>query len=318
MRYERNLQAQLRERYRQLFKVGFTTYKREMEYFRKYILGIPALSAIVNAIQRAEPDLDPDKWYSEKFQKRDYDFPESEIGRAKVIWRIIERIASGDLDAVQVSFVFPDSTPNKNARMRLVTEQLIEPFLNFLEYRIGTESDMLYLLDKVKRRIEFFDKERLYEESMAANGRHREGVYDRYVRQFLFDQGIDYPFSQPRSASGEADIVGGLETDDPLVSEIKLYDGDSYGVPYLAQGFNQALQYAKDYGKTSAYLLIMNLSDQNLHMPSDEDVQIWPPRLHSTGVTVYVVVVRAKPLPSASRRDKQTTKRVSRDDLIRS
>jgi len=198
-----------------------------------------------------------------------------------------------------------------------VTEQLVEPFVNFLEFRIGTESDILYLLDKVKRRIEFFDKERLYTECMAGE-RHREEVYDRYVRQFLFDQGVDYPFSQPRSASGEADIVSGLETDDPLVSEVKLYDGDSYGVAYLAQGFNQAVQYAQDYGKTSAYLLIMNLSDQNLHMPSDEDVQIWPPRLHNAGVTVYMLVVRAKPLSSASQRGKQTTKQVSRDDLIRS
>lgn len=317
MRYERNLQAQLRERYRQLFKAGFMTYKREIEYFRKFVRSVPALSAIIDSIQRSEPELDPDKWYAEKFQFKDYDFPESEIGRAKFVWRIIERIASGELDAFQVSHVFLDSTSDINERMRLVTEQLIEPFVNFLEFRIGTESDILYLLDKVKRRIEFFDKERLYTEYMASE-RRREEVYDRYIRQFLFDQGVDYPFSQPRSASGEADVVSGLETDDPLVSEIKLYDGDSYGVPYLAKGFNQAVQYAQDYGKTSAYLLIMNLSDQNLHIPSDEDVQIWPPRLHTAGVTVYIVVVRAKPLSSASQRGKQTTKQVSRDDLIRS
>jgi hypothetical protein len=317
MRYERNLQVQLRERYRQLFKAGFTIYKREMEYFRKFLLSVPALSAIIDTIQRAEPDFDPDKWYAEKSNFRDFDFPESEIGRAKFIWRIIERIASGELDALHVSQVFPDRTSDINERMRLVTEQLIEPFVNFLEFRIGTESDILYLLDKVKRRIEFFDKERLYTEYMASE-RRREEVYDRYVRQFLFDQGVDYPFSQPRSASGEADVVSGLETDDPLVAEIKLYDGDSYGIAYLAQGFNQAVQYAQDYGKTSAHFLIMNLSDQNLHMPSDEGVQIWPPRLYTAGVTVYMVVVRAKPLSSASQRGKQTTKQVSRDDLIRS
>jgi hypothetical protein len=316
MRYERNLQAQLRERYRQLFKASFMTYRREMEYFRKFILSVPALSAIVDNIQRSEPDLDPDKWYAENFKFKEYDFPESEIGRAKFVWRIIERIALGELDAFQVSHVFPDRTSDINERMRLVTEQLIEPFVNFLEFRIGTESDILYLLDKVKRRIEFFDKGMLYSE-YEANERRREEVYDRYVRQFLFDQGVDYPFSQPRSASGEADIVSGLETDDPLVSEIKLYDGDSYGVAYLAQGFNQAVHYAQDYGKTSAYLLVMNLSDQNLHVPSDEDGQIWPPRLHTAGVTVYIVVVRAKPLPSASKHGKQTTKQISRDDLIR-
>ncbi len=149
MRYERNLQAQLRERYRQLFKAGFVTYKREMEYFRRYILSVPVLSAIVESIQRSEPDLDPDKWFRENFQFKNYDFPESEIGRAKFVWRIIERIASGELDALQVGHVFPDRTSDINERMRLVTEQLIEPFVNFLEYHIGTESDMLYLLEGV-------------------------------------------------------------------------------------------------------------------------------------------------------------------------
>lgn len=317
MRYERNLQTQLRERYRQLFKASYMTYRREMEYFRKFIRGAPVLSVIIDNIQHSEPDLDPDKWYTENFNFKQYDFPESEIGRAKFVWRVIERVASGELDAFQVSHVFLNSSSNIDERIRMVTEYLVEPLVNFLEFRIGTESDILYLLDKVKRRIEFFDKERLYKEYEANAGR-REEVYDRYVRQFLFDQGVDYPFSQPRSASGEADVVSGLETDDPLVSEIKLYDGDSYGVPYLAKGFNQAVQYAQDYGKTSAYLLIMNLSDQNLHMPTDEDVQIWPPRLHTAGVTVYMVVIRAKPLSSASQRGKQTTKQVLRDDLIRS
>ena len=260
--------------------------------------------------------LFPKHGLRENFQLRAYDFPESEVGRAKFLWRIIERIASGELEASRVSQVFPDRSSYHNENVQLVTERLVEPFVNFLEYRIGTESDMLYLLDKVKRRIEFFDQQRLYDE-YETSARNREAVYDRYIRQFLFDQGVDYPFSQPRSASGEADIVSGLETDDPLVSEIKLYDGDGYGVPYLAKGFNQAVQYAQDYGKMSAYLLVMNLSDQNLHMPSDEDAQIWPPRLHSSGGTVYIVVVRAKPTDSASKQGKQVTKRIARDDLIK-
>lgn len=315
MRYEQNLQAQLRERYRQLFKAGFVAYRRHADYFRQFILKTPVLAAIVESIQRSEPDLDPDQWYRENFQFNGYDLPESEVGLAKLAWRIIERIASGELDALQVSFNLVRPSGNDEA-VQLVTERLVEPFVNFLESRIGTESDILYLLDKIKRRIEWFDQEQLYKTCMASE-RHREEVYDRYIRRFLFDQGVEFPFSQPRSASGEADIISGLETNDPLVAEIKLYDGDSYGITYVAKGFNQAVQYAQDYGKTSAYLLVINLSDQNLHLPSDEDAQIWPPRLHTSGVTVYMVVIRAKPTDSASKQGKQTTKRILRDDLIK-
>ena len=111
-----------------------------MEYFRKFILGVPVLSAIIDNIQQSEPDLDPDKWYAENFKFKQYDFPESEIGRAKFVWRIIERIASGELDPFQVSHVFLNSSSNVDERIRLVTEYLVEPLVNFLDFRIGTES----------------------------------------------------------------------------------------------------------------------------------------------------------------------------------
>ena len=38
------------------------------------------------------------------------------------------------------------------------------------------------------------------------------------------DQGIDYTFSTPKSASGRGDIIGAIETDNPLIVEIKIVD----------------------------------------------------------------------------------------------
>lgn len=139
MRYEQNLQAQLRERYRQLFKAGFVAYRQHTNYYRQFILKTPVLAAIVENIQRLEPDIDPDQWYREHFQFNGYDLPESEAGLAKLSWRIIERIASGELDALQVSFTLVRPSNNDEA-VQLVTERLVEPFVNFLESRIGTEN----------------------------------------------------------------------------------------------------------------------------------------------------------------------------------
>jgi hypothetical protein len=100
------------------------------------------------------------------------------------------------------------------------------------------------------------------------------------------------------------------------VEETKLYDGESYKIAYVAKGFNQAVQYAQDYGKTAAHLIVINLSEHNLQIPSDEDTKLWPQRLQSGGVTVYIVVVRARPLPPASKRGKQPVKTIAREDLI--
>lgn len=314
MRYQRDLQVRLRERYRRLYKTDDDVYQREAHYFLTFILGIPALRAIIETINRAEPDLDPDKWINEEFTGRSYDWPESEVGRAKVVWRLIEKFASGESTVLGVGHAFSYET-NLSAIVRDVTEKAIEPFVEYLEERISSESDILYLLERVKRRIETYDRDDLYA-AYTGDTQRGEYKYDHYVRKFLFDQGIDNPIAQPRSASGEADMISDLDSDDPLIEETKLYDGKNYNIAYVSKGLNQAVQYAQDYGKDSAHLAIINLSDQNLQLPSDDDQSIWPPRIHTSNVTVYMVAIRAKPLPSASKRSRQPTKTVARDELV--
>lgn len=316
MRYERDLQVRLRSQYRRLFKGDYHTYKREAGYFRTFITASPVLWALIESINKEAADLDADQWLAEKFTWQTYDIPETEVSRAKLAWRLVERLASGETDVLQFATSMPHGKGDGiDTNIRYMTEKLVEPLVDFLEERIGTESNVLYILEKLKRRIEWFDKEELYD-AYQKDTKHGEDTYDTYVRKFLFDQGIDYPLSQPSSASGEADIVSGLDGEDPLVEETKLYDGENYNIAYVGKGFNQAVQYAQDYGKTTAHLIVINLSEHNLQLPSDEDVKIWPHRIQSGGVTVYMVAIRARPLPSASKRGKQPVKAVDREDLV--
>lgn len=316
MRYEQDIQVKLRERYRRLFKTGLATYDTECGYLRAFIHRVPALKTITDMIERSLPDLDADSWLKDNIHRRGYSWPDTEEGRAKVIWQLLNNLADGTTAPLQISGGFsPSSGGNTSSQLRDMTEQAIEPFVEYLEERLGTESQTLYLLERLKRRIEAFDAEELHAtyEKDSARG---EAIYDRYIQKFLFDQGIDYIISQPRSSSGEADIIANLESDDAIVEETKLYNGDSYGKSYLRKGFNQAIQYAHDFNKVSAHLVIVNLSPNNLQLPSDEDPSIWPPRLHSSGVTVYMVSVRALPADSASRRGSQKTVQISREDLV--
>jgi len=315
VRYERDLQVKLQGRYRRLFKTDSqTAFIREMSYFRTFLLNSPLLNAIIENITTSEPELDPAKWLTEHSSRGDYDWPESEVGRAKVVWHLMNVIADGE-DPFRIGFLFSTST-KLSALLRDLTEHAVEPFVEYLEERIGSESELLYTLERFTRRLEWFDQDELYR-AYEEDTKRGEAGYDRYFRRFLFDQGIDYPFSQPHSASGNADVVSGIEGDDPLVSEVKLYDGDQYGVSYLAKGFTQALSYAHDYSKTVAHLIVINLSEHGLQFPSDEPVGIWPPRLHVEGVTVYIVTARAKPLPSASKRGTSAPKVVTREQLVR-
>jgi len=314
MRYEHNLQAKLNQKYSLVYGAQSDSYRYEIRYLRDFIQSSPALRAITETLENSNPEIDPSEWVRDKFSMRTYSWPDTESGRAKIIWQFINWWADG-ADPLGFSRSFSVST-HLDTMLREMTEQTVRPFVEYLMEQLGSASEVLYMLERFTRRLEWFDQDELYKKYLA-DTKHGEDTYDAHLRKFLFDQGIDYPFSQPKSASGQVDIAAGLDGDDPLVCEVKLYDPSrNYRVPYVAKGFRQALDYAHDYGKSIAYLVTFNLSDHGLQLPTDEVSKPWPPRLHVEGVTVYLVVVNAKPLPSASQRGKASPRLVTRDELV--
>jgi hypothetical protein len=305
--------VRLQERYRRIYKTKHGAYCREVAYFRDFIAKAPALKAIVESARRQAHEVDAPLWIKEHFRRFQHDWPDTEAARAKIVWHLINEWADGG-DPTDIAHNL-SSERNHNEALRQMTEQVIEPFVEYLQEHLGTESEVLYLLELYKRRLEMFDRTRLFE-AYERNTQHGEALYDADLRRFLLEHGVVYPYSQPASASGLADIVSGLEDDDPLVCEIKLYDGNQYGAPYLAKGLNQATQYAHDYGKTTAYLVVFNLSDTLVELPTDEEDASWPPRLTVAGVTVYLVAIRAKPTISASRQGKASPVILSRGMLV--
>lgn len=316
MKYQRDLQVRLQERYRRLYKTGLRLYKNEASFLVSFIRTTPALRYLVDAVERSEPDLDPAMWARDNFGFGRADWPSSEEGRAKVAWHLLQSWAEVERGAAMFGYSLDPSDNNMDSSSRRATEAVVEPFIEFLQERIGEASDVLYLLERYVRRVEWFEQTHLWE-AHQGDTRHGEDVYDRDLRQFLFEQGVDYPFSQPRSASGLSDVIVDLESDDPLVCEVKLYDGASYSKAYLAKGVQQAVSYACDYGKTVTYLVIINLSPKMLQLPSDSGPKEWPPRIEVGGVTVFLVHVRGLPQGSASTRGAADVVTITRDDLLR-
>lgn len=298
MRFQESMQIQLRNRYRRLYKTSYDSYSSEVRYLRAWIAERPALQSIINSIERSEPELDADAWLGAVEGRGGIEWPGSETGRAKVVWRVLVRIADGQLDAGAVGWSFSNED-NVNAAIREFTDSAVEAFVEYLEQRLAAESDMLYVLERYRRRVLWFEQKDLWDR-FQADTRRGEALYDADLRRFLFEQGIDYPYSQPASASGRVDILAEAESDDPLTCEVKLFDGTSYGAAYLAKGLTQARRYAEDYGKTTAHLVIFNLADRSLMLPTDDKTKDWPPRLQVGDVTVFLIVVQARPLAMAS------------------
>lgn len=319
MKSQRDLKISLQERYKRVYAAPSGTFENEVRYFWDYLQARPLLRALIDEVERFAPAFDAAAWFqaqtNDDYDRRgDLGWPDTESERAKVlVWltrQFVEKKLHPEAFGHYVSF-----ESNSDAVLKAVTDRVFRPLVEHLQDRLSEELDSIYVLDRYKKRLEWFEQDRLFQ-AFKADTAHGEEIYDKDLRRALFEEGIDNPFSKPRSASGEADVVAGLETDDPFVCELKLYDAASYNVAYVAKGLKQALRYARDYNKHAAFLVTINLSDEVLQLPTDDPGKPWPPRLHVGEHVVYLVVVQGKPLPTASARGKAKVRVVSRDEMV--
>ena len=181
-----------------------------------------------------------------------------------------------------------------------IIEDYFTPIFNYLHDRLDKINSTIFLLEKYKRRTEWFKKAEL-NNIYNTSTKNYEQIFEDDLRLFLFDQGIDYPFSTPLSASGRGDIIGEIETDDPLIIEIKIFDRrKGYGKDRIKDGFSQIIKYANDYNKDVGYLVIYNLDNAELNFKLSEN-KIFPPSLMFNGKIFYFIVINCYNDKSASK-----------------
>lgn len=206
-------------------------------------------------------------------------------------------------------------TNDINDKLRAATEKLMAPLFDYLTERLGEQSTVLYMLERYVRALEWFDRDELLAEYDSPSG-SGEAIYNRHLRRFLFTEGMDIPYTEAQSPSGQSDALADLHTDDPFVCEVKIFDGKDRGRRHLATGLQQAYSYASDYGKDSAYLVVINLSGQPLKIVGDSEDQQWPPRIDVAGVRIHLIVARGRRIASASKAGAAAPYTFGRDELM--
>lgn len=327
-RYQQDLQVSIRERLRRLLGVEAEDAVHEIRLVTDWIDKQPALHAILAEAERAEPGLNPAALVSlftndQTGLKGGFRWPSrTEDGRAFIIWQFMRHIAAQDSDEIDSADLTYDYgqvvsySSGPDDVWHDLAERILRPLFDYLSEHVGEESSILYVLERYVHLVEWFDRKDLHARAKQ-DPRKAEEVYDAHLRRFLFDEGINMPFSQAKSASGESDVLTDLDTSDPLVCEVKLFDADNRGKRHLASGVHQAISYASDYGKQVAYLVIINLSGKPLTLPSDDDTKLWPPRITVAGTLIYLIAARAlPPVASASKLGKPAPIIITRDNLV--
>lgn len=309
MLYEQDLRAHLRQRRDRLYQTEPHIFDNELGFYLDWMAQEPYLAALLAEIDTA--DLDFEQWEQDK---RSYGwgvlrFPDTESKRAKVCLALCRQRNSCNI----ATHVTREGT--HSSALRKFVGLFVDPLVHYLEDRIAEGSAILGILERYKHRTEWFHRQRLFD-LYSADTRRGEAGLDAHLREYLVDQGVKYPFSQPRSPSGEADIVAGLDTGDPLALEVKLFLGDSsYGDAYVRKGFSQAYRYAGDYHLPAGYLVVFNLSDKLLLF--ETAAHRWPPSVRLADKTVFVVAIDVNPnVPSASK-DRQLGRHVISEAYLR-
>ena len=317
MFYLHNLRVRLQERRNRLYKTGYRTYDGELLYLLQFLDGNQYTRSLLNELE-VSTAVDFEQWVSEQ-GIRNVQFPHSEAGRAKVCYGILKRCASDNNgeEWVRWTRAFSSET-NFDAKFRDLTEAVVDPFVNFLHDQIDDGGNILYLLERFKLKAEWFRREELYG-LYQGDTSVGESSLDQELRASLFEGGVDYPFSQPSSPSGKADIVALLGSDDPLVLEVKVFDPDrSRGKSNLRQGLHQVLRYANDYNQSLGYLVIFNCSDRQLVISSEEASGAeFPPRITYGGKTFFAIPIDIHPdIASASKEKPASRLTIGYKELI--
>lgn len=199
--------------------------------------------------------------------------------------------------------------------METIIDDYLTPIVNFLHDQLDKSNSILYLLEKYKKRVEWFTKQNLLTLYKSAEKSY-EQILEDDLRLFLFDQGIDYPFSTPKSTSGRADIVGNLETDDPIVIEVKIFDKTKgYDKKRIYGGFTQIVKYANDYVKSVGFLVIYNFDDIEINFKLSNDGKNWPPSIIFNQKTFYFILVNCFEGLSASKKGGLTEITITSEEL---
>jgi hypothetical protein len=290
--------------------IGLDFYDRLRE-LHSFFVTTTEINAIIQALPEAKHDFTidwrniPDYW------------PSGAKGYA-IRWDAIDQMVIGGPSKVDEA-EFQISKGSQAEGYLKLCEIYVLPLTNYILSHLEFSGSVLHILLRYKRWAEWFQATELRDMYSSSSG--GEKALDENLRMFLFESGIDYPFSQPASPGGRVDVLAGVETQDPLVLEIKVWDSSKgYRENRVRDGFRQAIEYASKYGKDCGYIAVFNLDEHPVAFLGTEEADQWPSRINYSGRTYYFIDIqiaeRIKPISTQDKGKAVRTVQISLRELL--
>lgn len=313
MYYNHQLRTNLQEWKNQLSKSDYEDFFNNFKFFFHKIYNESILKAILEDSNNEYPFTEDElnKWMKQ-LMNGEVSYINSKQRFSYYIYYCNHFI---NIDKSPLNFIYL----GMKERDKSLLNRVITPIIDYLHESLDNISYLLYILEKYKLRTEWFTKDSLRTKYENTANRQYEQVLEDDIRLFLFDQGIEYPFSTPKSASGRADVISLVDTEDPLVMEIKIYDSErGYKKDRIISGFTQIVKYANDYHKNIGYLVVFNLDQIEIEIGNIEPDNKFPNRVIFNGKTYYIIIINLNYDATASNLKKLNKVTISYDELTSS
>ena len=220
----RNLMIRLQERTNELYGAPSGSLPSRLGHFARWLETEPFFASTLASLP--DPGIDADEWIQENIQwNQDIRFPEDEDATAASCWLVTRHVATQDnpTDAMfGMTHLFSD-VRNMDDAQRMFLDTFLGPLLTWLKERILTDDHVLHSIQRYAHEAAWFRRDEL-RASYATDTGVGERTLDRDLRQHLFREGIDFPFSQAHGPSGIPDIVVPDDEAQPLPLEVKVFD----------------------------------------------------------------------------------------------
>ena len=198
MYYNHNLRTNLQEWKNRLYKSSFEQFPHQLKFSLSNIDNNKLLTGIIQeaVLKYSLDDETLNRTIEEMMQgPNEYSF-ENEMQHASFFFQILKHIikAQGSYNLHMTSMFFAGEFEESKKN---VIEICITPIFYYLHDQLDHSNSVTYLLEKYKKRTEWFTGNELLEKYNSVESNY-EKLFEDDLRLFLFDQGIDNPFSTPK------------------------------------------------------------------------------------------------------------------------
>lgn len=310
--FVQNLRYKLQKRVRRLNSVEWQMFTPALRQFWRFFDGNPVYSAIAELLIAGFPELSSDV---NRIIAGENLVGATEEEAAAIGYALLRQVSESDEFRSVYRFA-GNFGPASNASeaVETIREVFLEPLYEYVDEQLDDQRAMLALLLRYKHRSEWFYRD-LLGAIVQREPQRGEQLLLIDLYSYLYDQGIDF-IIEPSSITGEIDLIAAQGSEDALLADAKIFDGDKRGKAYIRKAFNQIYTYTQQYNEPFGYLVIFKTTDRDLYF-SLSTVSRSTPVVVYNHKTVFLLTIdihpHAKPV---SQRDPLKAVEITEEDLI--